>query len=241
MFGELTKQVSITIDGQDYLVGADQTILQAARENDIFIPTLCELEGLSIVSICRICMVEVEGQPKLAPSCSTPVRHGMTVHTDTERLKRFRRGILELVFAEGNHICSVCVSNNNCELQNLAYQMGMEHVHFPHADHIITVDMSHPRFVLDYNRCILCTRCVRVCEEIENAHVLKVVKRGPETRIAATITGVWGDSETCTQCGKCVNVCPTGALSMKNKGVGEMVKVKDFLPHITRAREEMRS
>jgi bidirectional [NiFe] hydrogenase diaphorase subunit len=148
--------------------------------------------------------------------------------------------ILELLFAERNHICSVCVANGHCELQNLAQQQGMTHVRFgylyPHA----SVDASHERFVIDHNRCILCTRCVRVCDEIEGAHTWDVMGRGTNSRVITDLNQPWGTSETCTSCGKCVQVCPTGALFEKGKSVAEMAKRREFLPYLTLMREQPR-
>jgi bidirectional [NiFe] hydrogenase diaphorase subunit len=145
--------------------------------------------------------------------------------------------IIELLFSEGNHICAICVSNGNCELQALAQKLGMDHVRFPDLEPVRLVDMSHDRFVLDRNRCILCTRCVRVCDEIEGAHTWDVKGRGVEARIISDLDAPWGDSVTCTSCGKCVNICPVGALVEKGRAVGEMTKRRDFLPYLSEMRE----
>src|ERR1041385_1518441 len=119
---------TLKIDGRDFSARADETILDVARQNNIFIPTLCRLEGLSTVGACRLCLVEVKGSNKLVPACVTRVEEGMEVSTRSERLDRYRRTILEFLFAEGNHICSVCVANGHCELQSLAQRLGMDHV-----------------------------------------------------------------------------------------------------------------
>ena len=132
--------------------------------------------------------------------------------------------ILELLFAERNHVCSVCVANGHCDLQILALKLGMTHVHFPYQYPRLPVDASHERFGIDHNRCILCTRCVRVCDEIEGAHTWDVMSRGVDCRVITDLTQPWGKSESCTGCGKCVQVCPTGALSEKGKSVAEMSK-----------------
>ncbi|HXN45541.1 MAG TPA: bidirectional hydrogenase complex protein HoxU [Bryobacteraceae bacterium] len=224
---------TFVIDGRDVSATADQTILAVAREHGIFIPSLCNLQGLHAVGACRLCVVEVKGAKKLFPACTTAIDEGMEVTTDSERLQKYRRTILELLFSERNHICSVCVTNGNCELQSLAQKLDMTHVHFPYLYPKLTVDASHERFVVDHNRCILCSRCIRVCDEIEGAHTWDMMGRGIDCRVITDLMQPWGSSETCTSCGKCVHVCPTGALSEKGKSVAEMSKRRQFLPYLT--------
>lgn len=236
-----TERVT-TLKIDDRQVGAqtDQTILEVARENGIEIPTLCFLEGLSEVGACRLCLVEIQGVAKLQPACVTRVREGMQVATHSPRLAAYRRQILELLFTERNHICSVCVANGNCELQNMATTLGMDHVRYPYLYPNVPVDLSHELFGLDQNRCILCTRCVRVCDEIEGAHTWDVRNGGINSRVFTDFNEPWGESQTCTSCGKCVNVCPTGALFKKGRAVGESAKAIDFLPYLKKMREESR-
>jgi bidirectional [NiFe] hydrogenase diaphorase subunit len=117
-------------------------------------------------------------------------------------------------------------------LQELAQKLGMTHVHFDYLYPRLAVDASHERFSIDHNRCVLCMRCVRVCDEIEGAHTWDVMHRGISARVITDLNQDWGDSETCTGCGKCVQVCPTGALSEKGKSVAEMIKHKEFLPYL---------
>ena len=206
---------SLRIDDHDVAIAADSTVLQAAQEASIAIPTLCFLEGLSAVAACRMCLVEVSGNDTLLPACITPVQEGMQVHTATPRLQDIRRTLIELLFTEGNHVCGICVANGHCELQNLAVEVGMDHSRLPYRFPDRPVDLSHPLFGLDHNRCVLCTRCVRVCDEVEGAHVWDVGWRGEHCRIIAGLEEPWGAVEACTHCGKCVQVCPTGALFHK--------------------------
>jgi bidirectional [NiFe] hydrogenase diaphorase subunit len=229
---------TLTIDGRDCSAKPDETILDVARENNIFIPRLCELEGLSTVGACRLCLVEVKGSNKLLPACTTAVDEGMEVSTNSERLQGYRKTIVEMLFTEGNHICSVCVSNGHCELQTMAQTLGITHIHLPYRNPRKQVDASHDRFVLDHNRCVLCTRCVRVCDEIEGAHTWDVMGRGIESKVITDLNQPWGSSESCTSCGKCVQVCPTGALSEKGRSVAEMEKRRQFLPYLTLMRGE---
>jgi bidirectional [NiFe] hydrogenase diaphorase subunit len=230
---------TLTIDGKEVSAAENQTILEVARENGIDIPTLCQLDGLTSVGACRLCLVEVKGSPKLFPACVTSVTDGMEVTTTSERLGRYRRRILELLFAERNHICSVCVSNNHCDLQTMAKDLGMSHVRFPYMYPALEVDASHARYTMDHNRCILCTRCVRVCDEIEGAHTWDVMGRGIEARVITDLNQSWGSPDSCTSCGKCVQVCPTGALSEKGKSAGEMQKRRQFVPYLNLMREEL--
>ena len=213
-----------------------QTILEVARENEIEIPTLCHLDGLSDVGACRLCLVEIKGNNKLLPACVATIFEGMEVSTDTERLRKYRRNILELLFAERNHICAVCVSNGHCELQTLAKDQGLTHISLPYRNPSLAVDASHERFTLDHNRCILCTRCVRVCAEIEGAHIWDVMGRGIDSIVITDLHEEWGKS-ACTRCGKCVQVCPTGALFDKSKIGSDHPKYPDFLPYLNLMRE----
>ena len=229
---------TLTIDGKHVGAEESETILEAATDAGINIPTLCHLDGLTNVAACRLCLVEVAGTKKLLPSCVTNVAEGMEVKTDTERLRKYRLMILELLFAERNHVCSVCVSNGHCELQSRAQGQGMMHVRFQYLYPNASVDASHERFVVDHNRCILCTRCVRVCDEIEGAHTWDVMGRGTASRVITDLNQPWGTSESCTGCGKCVQVCPTGALFEKGRSVAEMAKRREFLPYLTLMRED---
>jgi bidirectional [NiFe] hydrogenase diaphorase subunit len=231
---------TLVIDGEPVGAREDETILDAARGHGITIPTLCHLDGLSEVGACRLCMVELTGAPRPVASCVTRVAEGMEITTTTPRLAAYRRMIVELLFAEGNHICSVCVVNGHCDLQSLGYAVGMTHVRYPYQNPARPLDASHERFVVDHNRCILCTRCVRVCDEVEGAHTWDVAGRGRTSRVIIDLDQPWGDSDTCTSCGKCVQACPTGALFLKGSSAAEMVKHREFLTYITRGREQRR-
>src|ERR1017187_10149965 len=180
----MPENISIRIDGEYVPAQEGQTILEVARAGGKYIPTLCWRAVISWVAACRLCIVEVSGVGRLLPACTTPVQDGMSVTTNSEKLTRYRRMAIEFLFSERNHYCAVCVSSGHCELQSMAQKLGVTSVGYPYSYPLLPVDMSHERFVLDHNRCILCTRCVRVCDEVEGAHVLDVASRGIRSMIS---------------------------------------------------------
>ncbi len=227
-----SRLLTFKIDELDVTAHEDETILSVARQNNIAIPTLCHLDGLSERGACRLCIVEVRGSTKLVPACVSFPRQDMEIITNSEQVINYRKKILELLFTERNHVCSVCVSNGHCELQNLAVKLGVDHVRYPYLYPRHDVDASHSRFSIDHNRCVLCLRCVRVCDEIEGAHTWDIMGRGITSKVITDLNQPWGSSETCTGCGKCVQLCPTGALTEKGKSVAEMIKRRQFLPYL---------
>ncbi len=205
------KQVNVTIDGLRLSVPEGMTILEAARQNSIRIPTLCHHPALSAWGGCRLCVVEVDGSPKLVASCVMPVRDGMSVVTSNSNIIAARRTILEFLFAERNHNCMFCSQSGDCELQALAYELQMDHLTVPQSYEQYPVDITSEYMGIDHNRCVLCGRCVRACHEIAGAYVLNYQGRGIKNRISFDLN-MSRDESSCMSCGACMQVCPTGAI-----------------------------
>lgn len=204
--------VNLTIDGKSVQVPEGTTVLQAATAAGIHIPTLCNHPALKPFGGCRLCLVEVEGARTLQPSCTLPVNEKMVVLTDTAKVKSARKFVLTLIFSDRNHFCPFCQqSGGDCELQNSALDEGMANWPLQPNYQRYPVDASHPYYVMDHNRCILCQRCVRACGELVGNFTLGIEERGASSMVVADTGKPLGES-SCVSCGTCVAVCPTGAL-----------------------------
>ena len=203
--------ITITINGQKVSARPGQTILRAAQAAGIDIPTLCHHPALAPIGACRVCLVEVTGQRTLQPACTFPVADRMEVQTESPKVVRARKFVLELIFSERNHFCMACEMSGGCELQDLGYRYGLDHWTYPTYTQRFPVDASPPHHLLDHNRCVLCRRCLRACAELVANHTLDLRQRGANTMLTADMDVPLGES-TCVNCGTCVNVCPTGAL-----------------------------
>ena len=208
------NEITLTINSRQVKGKEGDTVLEICQANGIDVPTLCHLDGLSDVGACRMCVVEIEKERRPVPACTYPARDGLVVQTNTERLEKYRRQILELIFTEHNHFCMFCEQSGDCELQNLAYQYQMDHVRYPYTFPSLAVDTLSDYLVLDHNRCILCGRCIRACGEVAASHTLSFTRRGWKTLVAADLEQPLGES-SCLLCGACVQACPTGAIFSK--------------------------
>ncbi len=204
--------VNLEINGKHIEAASGTTVLAAARQAGIFIPTLCDHPTLKPAGSCRLCVVEVKGSRAPQSACTLPVSEGMVVATETPALRASRQFVLGMLFNESAHVCPICpVSGGDCELQNAAYSQHMTHWPLSPAWEALAVDTSSADFIFDPSRCILCRRCVRACDELVGNSTLGVEARGLQTRLIAD-AGVPLGQSSCVACGTCVQLCPTGAL-----------------------------
>ena len=210
--GQLGSEVAVTLDGIEMKVPWGTTILEAARQQGIHIPTLCHHEDLCIAGVCRICVVEIEGAPRLEAACAYPITRPLNVKTHSPKVRRARRHIIQLLLSEHYGECYACARNGNCELQNLAAEYGVQDFKFGHPDKPkFEQDESSYSVVRDMNKCVLCRRCVRTCIDLQEVGVLEVRGRGDQATISTFMDKPLADV-VCINCGQCINRCPTGAL-----------------------------
>ena len=208
------ENVTLTINGQKISAPAGSTVLKAARQAGIDIPTLCNHLALNPVGICRMCLVEVKGMPTFQPACTFLVTERMEVQTETPPLVEARKFVLDMLFSERNHFCMYCEMSGDCELQSLGYRYGIDHWVYPTYTKRFPIDSSHKQLEMEHNRCVLCWRCVRSCAELTANHTLDLRKRGIDSMIHADSHLPFGES-SCISCGGCAQICPTGAIFEK--------------------------
>ena len=211
------KKVKITINGQPVEIDKGTSILDAAKQIGVIIPTLCYHKDLCVAGNCRVCVVEIAGQKRLAPACATPCEEGMDVLTNTHKVRNSRKHIIELLLSEHNADCTSCYKNGNCELQLLASEYKIMNQDFIHLVpfHNYTIDDYSPSIIKDDSKCIRCQRCVRTCAELQSVNALTMAHKGEYAQVTTFFEKSMNDV-ICTNCGQCVNHCPTGALVEKN-------------------------
>jgi len=225
--------MKVIIDGKSIETDSKRTILDIARDNGISIPSLCDHPELIPFTGCRLCLVQIEGKRGFLPACSTEPEEGMKVKTQTPKLRRLRKQILELILSEHPNACLICQekencdemkstirkvgeatgcvlcpNNGRCQLQDVVEEIGIERVHFPSVYKNLEVQRGDPFFDRNFNLCILCGRCVRICREVRGLSTLTFIQRGPETVVGTALDRSLRDSN-CQFCGACVDVCPT--------------------------------
>jgi [NiFe] hydrogenase diaphorase moiety small subunit len=211
----MSDTITLTIDDKEIEGRPGQTIMEAAEAAGIYIPRLCYHRELAAHGSCRVCTVLVNGRPQAA--CIQPIAPGMIVENDTEELRAIRRNLVEMLFVEGNHYCMFCEKSGNCELQAMAYRLGITAPQYPYQFPQRDVDASHPDIFIDQNRCILCGRCVRASKDLDGKHVFGFVGRGPEKRVAVNAEARLADTNIDVT-DKAISVCPVGAILRKRVG-----------------------
>ncbi|NMC07729.1 MAG: 4Fe-4S binding protein, partial [Candidatus Lokiarchaeota archaeon] len=207
--------IKITINDQEYAFDTQKSILHAAKEVGIKIPTLCYMKELAPNGACRMCLVEVEGFPRPVPSCNMAIKDGMKVWTNTFKIRQIRKTLIELLIANHPKECLTCVMNQHCELQTLAQEYGIRDERYAGEIRHNELDLTSPSLVRDPDKCILCGRCVRVCDQIQSVHAIDFTKRGFYTIVISEYNKTI-DASNCVLCGACVRACPTGALKEKS-------------------------
>jgi len=207
------KTVNLTIDGVSVSVPEGTSIMHAASLSGVNVPKLCATDSLEPFGSCRLCLVEIEGRRGYPASCTTPVAEGIKVHTQTPKLADIRRGVMELYISDHPLDCLTCATNGDCELQDMAGAVGLRDVRYGYEgeNHLKSVkDTSNPYFTFDPSKCIVCSRCVRACEEVQGTFALTIQGRGFDSKVSASNKD-FKDSE-CVSCGACVQACPTATL-----------------------------
>lgn len=218
--------INVTINGIAVEVEEGSTILQAAEKAGVEIPTLCYIKDLMPEASCRMCMVEIEGMPKLVTACSFPAANGNVIYTESDRVIEARRGILELLLSNHKTNCFACRSNGECKLQDYCFKYGVKESSFKGERVDKPIDNSSPYFTYDPNLCILCHRCVNTCHKIVGVGAIDTVNRGFKAQIGTPFGINWVDS-TCEFCGNCIQACPVGALTMKRHDEYRAWEIKD--------------
>ena len=219
----------LTIDGKEYSFAPEETILEVAQRNGVFIPTLCHLKGTTPTGACRICMVEVEGARSLVASCAAPAADGMIIQTESEEVVKSRKLTISLLLSMGHHDCLLCPATGDCVLQQLAYRYKVDGKQFKASKARYQLENVNPFIIRDFSKCVLCGRCVQACNDIQVNNAIDLGYRGAVTKIITAGDKPLKDSD-CVFCGDCIQACPVGALfpkdALKKPRYGEIEKTR---------------
>ncbi|MEN8150271.1 MAG: 2Fe-2S iron-sulfur cluster-binding protein [Planctomycetota bacterium] len=221
----MSNDVSIYIDGVEVKASPGQTIIEAADGAGVYIPRLCHHPELESYGGCRVCTVKANGRHMAA--CTSPVAPGMVIENESEELTEFRKTLIEMLFVEGNHFCMVCEKSGNCELQATAYRFGITAPRFPYLFPTREVDATHPDIIVDHNRCILCSRCVRASRDLDGKNLFQFTGRGPDRKVSVNAHGRLGDTDA-DGGDQALDICPVGALLRKRVGYAVPVGKRKF-------------
>jgi [NiFe] hydrogenase diaphorase moiety small subunit len=221
----MSQEITFTIDGVEIKAEAGQTIMEAADAAGVYIPRLCYLKEITPHGSCRVCTVLVNGRPQAA--CTQPAAANMVVENDTDELNTNRKNLIDMLFVEGNHFCMFCEKSGNCELQAMAYRLGICAPKYPYQFPVCEVDASHPDIYIDRNRCILCGRCSEASQQVDGKCVFEFVGRGSEKKVAVNAKTNLGDTDADIN-DKAMDVCPVGAIIKKRVGFAVPVGKRDY-------------
>lgn len=222
-----TKAVKFHIDGVEVISSSEISIMDAADEAGIYIPRLCDAEGVDPQGSCRVCTVRLNGHPVAA--CTQPVEEGAVVENDTTELLNIRRDLVRMLFHEGNHLCPICEASGNCELQAMAYRLKIaQPTKYPYLQPVRSVDASHPDIALDTNRCIRCGRCIRLSSDVDGKNVFGYVGRGINKRVGVNADNLAQTDACIDDAAVAVEACPVGCIIRKGVGFSAPIGAREF-------------
>ena len=221
------KQVKIQVDGKTITAKAGQSIMQACDDAGVYIPRLCDSEGLQPQGSCRVCSVKLNG--KVVAACTQPVTDGASIEHETDELNGYRKDLVSMLFHEGNHLCPICEASGRCELQAMAYRFGISQArNYPYLQPVRPVDASHPDIALDNNRCILCGRCIRASRDVDGKNVFEYIGRGIHKRIGVNADCLANTNADIDDYAMSLEVCPVGCILRKGEGFFAPVGEREY-------------
>ncbi|MBE7012893.1 MAG: 2Fe-2S iron-sulfur cluster binding domain-containing protein [Ruminococcaceae bacterium] len=225
------NMVNIKINGGEYSVPSTYTVLDAARDANIHIPTLCYLKDVNEIGACRMCLVEIKGARALQAACVYPVSEGMEIFTNSPKVRKARKANLELILSNHERKCLTCVRNKNCELQTMCEELGVDEIRYDGENKNYAIDDFSPSIVRDNNKCVLCRRCIAVCSKIQTVNAIGAIDRGIETHVGSIFEKSLNDV-SCVMCGQCIAACPVGALKEKDSTKEVWDAIHDETKHV---------